>query len=272
MATKTVLITGSNSGIGKAATTLFSQAGWNVAATMRSVASGGDLAKLPGVRVYHLDVTDQTSITDAFRDVVRDFGGVDVVVNNAGYGLSGVFEAISDESLQRQFDTNVLGLMRVTRQAIAHMRERGGGTIVQISSMGGRITFPLYAPYHATKWAVEGFSESLHYELKEVNIRIKLIEPGLIKTEFAGRSMEMVLPQKGSAYDAFVQKFSKAAEKALRDAVDPDVVAKVIFTAATDESLRLRYPVGTPSPMLLRMRKLLSDNAFFTMIRKAYGL
>ncbi|MBU3679909.1 MAG: SDR family oxidoreductase [Candidatus Kapabacteria bacterium] len=272
MATKTVLITGSNSGIGKAAAILFSQRGWNVAATMRNVDAAADLKNLNGVRLYRLDVTDQASVTEAFRDVTRDFGGIDVVVNNAGYGLAGVFEEISDEALQRQFATNVLGLMRVTREAITYMRTRGAGTIVQISSMGGRMTFPLYAPYHATKWAVEGFSESLHYELKDLNIRLKLIEPGLIKTDFAGRSAEMVLPTKASVYDPFVKKFSAAAAKALKDAVDPGVVARVIVDASSDNSNKLRYPVGNPAPVLLRLRKVLSDNAFFGMIRKAYGI
>ena len=199
MTKKTVLITGSNSGIGKAAVTLFSEKGWNVAATMRSLETGKDLSALPGVRLYALDVTDHASITRTFDAVTKHFGRIDVVVNNAGYGLSGVFEEISQESIERQFATNVFGLMRVTREAISHMRERGAGTIVQISSMGGRITFPLYSPYHATKWAVEGFSESLHYELTALNIKLKLVEPGLIKTDFAGRSAEMVLPNHGRA-------------------------------------------------------------------------
>jgi NAD(P)-dependent dehydrogenase (short-subunit alcohol dehydrogenase family) len=272
MAAKTVLITGSNSGIGRAAAVQFARAGWNVAATMRTLDSNSELGSIPGARTYHLDVTNQTSVTTAFRDVERDFGRVDVVVNNAGYGLAGVFEAITDEALERQFATNVLGLMRVTREAITHMRERGGGTIVQISSMGGRMTFPLYAPYHATKWAVEGFTESLQYEAKDLNIRLKLIEPGLIKTDFSGRSAEMVFPDGASAYDPFVQKFSAAATKALKDAVDPSIVARAIVAASADTSSRLRYPVGKPAPMLLTMRKLLSDNAFFAMIRKAYGL
>jgi NAD(P)-dependent dehydrogenase (short-subunit alcohol dehydrogenase family) len=272
MTKKTVLITGSNSGIGKAAVTLFSEKGWNVAATMRSLETGKDLSALPGVRLYALDVTDHASITRTFDAVTKHFGRIDVVVNNAGYGLSGVFEEISQESIERQFSTNVFGLMRVTREAISHMRERGGGTIVQISSMGGRITFPLYSPYHATKWAVEGFSESLHYELTDLNIKLKLVEPGLIKTDFAGRSAEMVLPNHGSAYDSFVQKFQAAASKALKDAVEPAFVAQTIFAASTDGKKRLRYPVGTPAPMLLGLRKLLSDSAFFTAIRKAYGI
>jgi len=208
----------------------------------------------------------------AFRDVITDHGHIDVVVNNAGYGLIGVFESMTDESLVRQFDTNVIGLMRVTRAAISHMRERRSGTIVQVSSMGGKITFPLYAPYHATKWAVEGFTESLQWELEQVGIRVKLVEPGLIKTDFAGRSIEVSFLPSPNPYESFVAKFSAAATKALADAVDPSIVATAILKAATDRTSTLRYPVGNPAPMMLRLRKLLSDSMFFTMIRKAYRL
>jgi NAD(P)-dependent dehydrogenase (short-subunit alcohol dehydrogenase family) len=272
MATKTVLITGSNSGIGSETVKAFANAGWNVAATMRNTANDGALSKLPRVRVYRLDVTDAESVSSAFRDVIKDHGHIDVVVNNAGYGLVGVFESMTDDVLQRQFETNVIGLMRVTRAAISHMRERRSGTIVQVSSMGGRITFPLYAPYHATKWAVEGFTESLQWELEQVGIRVKLVEPGLIKTDFAGRSSEMSFLPSPNPYESFIAKFNTAATKALADAVEPAIVAAAILKAATDTSSTLRYPVGNPAPMLLRLRKLLSDSMFFSIIRKAYKL
>lgn len=272
MSTKTVLITGSNSGIGKSCVEVFSAAGWNVAATMRNTANAGPLSSLKGVKVYELDVTSKESVEGAFSTVISDLKHIDVVVNNAGYGLSGVFELMTDDVLERQFNTNVLGLMRVTRESIKHMRERGLGTIIQISSMGGRMTFPLYAPYHATKWAVEGFSESLQYELQQVGIAIKLVEPGLIKTDFAGRSGDMVLPTTKSSYDSFIAKFSAAATKALAGAVEPSIVAQMVLKAATEKNTRLRYPVGKPAPMMLMMRKLLSDGLFSSMIRKAYGL
>jgi len=272
MAAKTVLITGSSSGIGKACVEAFSAAGWNVAATMRNPTNAGAMAKLRGVKSYCLDVTEAASVNTAFSDVVRDMGRIDVVVNNAGYGLAGIFELMSDEALQRQYDTNVLGLMRVTRSAITHMRERGSGTIIQISSGGGRMGLPLYSPYHGTKFAVEGFSESLQYELRQLGIRVKLIEPGLIKTDFTGRSADMVLPASKSAYDPFVAAFSKAAEKAMRGAVEPSVVAKKIVSVAQDSSFKLRYAVGNPAPLMLMLRKVLPDGVFIGMMRKAFGI
>jgi len=272
MAQKVVLITGANSGIGRASALYFAKQGWKVAATMRNVASGSDLGAIPNIRVYQLDVTNKETVSTAFESVIREMGAIDAVVNNAGYGLVGVFEAIAEEALHRQMDTNVLGLMRVTRHAVEHMRARRQGVIIQISSVGGRITFPLYAPYHATKWAVEGFTESLHFELEQFNIRMKLVEPGIIKTDFAGRSLEMYTSTTTSDYDTYVKTFAAASEKAIKDAVSPQIVAEMIYTAATDGKKKLRYPVGNPAPVMIRLRRLLSDSAFFTVIKKAYGL
>ncbi len=272
MATSTVLITGANSGIGRACAQAFASKGWNVAATMRSLENAQALSNIRNVHTYQLDVTDAASVSRAFSDVEQAHGRIDVVVNNAGYGLMGVFELMTDEQLRDQMETNVLGLMRVTREAILRMRPHGAGRIIQISSMGGRMTFPLYAPYHATKWAVEGFTESLHYELRDLGIAVKLVEPGLIKTDFAGRSGVAVLPEGASPYGAFVAKFGAAATKALADAVSPTIVADAVLQAATDSSEKMRYPVGKPAPMLLRLRKLLSDKAFFSAIRKAYKI
>lgn len=267
---RTVLITGSSSGIGKAAVLEFAKAGWNVIATMRNPDAGGMFKSFPNVKTVQLDVTDSESIRLAFETAGGVTGKTDVVVNNAGYGVDGVFEAMSDETIQKQFDTNVIGLMRVTREAIRHMRPQRSGTIIQISSMGGRITFPLYSIYHATKFAVEGFTESLQYELLPFNIRLKLIEPGLIATEFTGRSRVFVKPDYTDAYDDYLNKFAMAAEKAMKDAEAPEKVAAMILKAASDGSSRLRYPVGAPAPMMITLRKWLSDVMFSSMIRKAY--
>jgi NAD(P)-dependent dehydrogenase (short-subunit alcohol dehydrogenase family) len=136
--------------------------GWNVIATQRNPEKESGFQSLPNVKLYALDVTDLDSITNTLTKVSQEFGRIDVLVNNAGNGVDGGFEAISDEIIEKQFNTNVFGLMRVTREAIKLMRPAGGGTIIQISSMGGKITFPLYSIYHATKFAVEGFTESLH--------------------------------------------------------------------------------------------------------------
>lgn len=269
---KTVLITGTSSGIGKATVFEFAKMGWDVIATQRNPENESDFSSLSNVKLYALDVTNLESITRTLSQVHQDYGKIDVVINNAGYGVDGVFEAMSDEVIQKQFDTNVFGLMRVTREAIKLMRPSGGGTIIQISSMGGKITFPLYSIYHATKFAVEGFTESLHYELAQFNIKMKLIEPGPIVTEFYGRSRQFIKPEDNNLYDNFIQKFNDAAEKVMKDAEGPEVVAKMICKAASDNSNQMRYPVGKPGPMLLKLRKLLSDKLYFLMVRKSYNL
>lgn len=269
---KTVLITGTSSGIGKATVFEFAKMGWNVVATQRNPEKETDFDNFPNVKMYYLDVTNFESIKEVISSVQKEFGKIDVVVNNAGYGVDGAFESMSDEIIEKQFNTNVFGLMRVTREAIKLMRPNGGGMIIQISSMGGKITFPLYSIYHATKFAVEGFTESLHYELAQFNIKMKLIEPGPIVTDFYGRSRQFIKPTNTNQYDGFIQKFNDAAEKVMKHAEGPDVVAKVIYQAATDNSAQMRYAVGKPGPMLLRMRKLLSDKLYFLMVRKSYNL
>ncbi len=267
---KTVLITGTSSGIGKAAVFEFAEKGWNVVATQRSPDVDRSFDHLENVLLVKLDVTDTNSISEAFDRSVKAFGKLDVVVNNAGYGVDGVFEAMSDEVIEQQFNTNVFGLMRVTRAAIRHMRAVGGGIIIQVSSMGGKVTFPLYSIYHSSKFAVEGFTESLHYELSPFNIRLKLVEPGLTATEFTGRSRKFVKPDNDAAYDLYLEKFRVAAEKAMKGAEKPEVIARGIFKAATDGRDTLRYPVGAPAPMILWLRKLLSDRLFFSMVKTTY--
>ena len=269
---KTVLITGTSSGIGKAAVLEFAKMGWNVIATQRNPEKETDFNSFDNIKLYHLDVTNLESITQVFKAVKEEFGNINVVVNNAGYGVDGAFEAMSDEIIEKQFNTNVFGLMRVTREAIKHMRPNGGGTIIQISSMGGKITFPLYSIYHATKFAVEGFTESLHYELAQFNIKMKLIEPGPIVTDFYGRSRQFIKPTDTNQYDGFIQKFNDAAEKVMKDAEGPEVVAKMILKSAIDNSNQMRYAVGKPGPMLLVLRKLLSDKLYFWMVRKSNNL
>lgn len=269
---KTILITGTSSGIGKASVFEFAQMGWNVIATQRTPEKEKDFNHLNNVTLLQLDVTSIESIHEAFSEAKKKFGKIDVVINNAGYGVDGAFEAMTDEVIEKQFNTNVFGLMRVTREAIKYMRPNGGGTIIQISSMGGKITFPLYSIYHATKFAVEGFTESLHYELAQFNIKMKLIEPGPIVTDFYGRSREFIKPTDTNQYDEFIQKFNTAAEKVMKTAEGPEVVAKMIYTSATDNSNRMRYAVGKPGPMLLVLRKLLSDKLYFWMVRKSYNL
>lgn len=270
---KLVLITGASSGIGRETALEFASQGWNVAATMRNPDGIKDFDQTPNIRKFRLDVTDKESIASAFREVTQAWGKIDAVLNNAGYGLDGVFEAMDDEIIHKQFNTNVFGLMRVTREAIRHMRPHGAGKILMISSMGGQITFPLYSIYHSTKWAVEGFAESLHYELEQFNIQIKIIEPGIIQTEFVGRSREFVTPTHTTDYNGYLEKFQQAMAKSKNEGGDdPRKVAKTIVKAANSNSRKMRYVVGKPAPLLLRMRSILPDPAFFKIIKRSFNM
>jgi NAD(P)-dependent dehydrogenase (short-subunit alcohol dehydrogenase family) len=262
---KTVLITGSSSGIGAASVKLFHSRGWNVVATMRSPDKNKQFDDMQNVLVVRLDVTDQASIDDAIAQTLGRFGVIDVLVNNAGYGMVGAFEASTEEAVERQFATNVFGLMNVTRAVLPTMREHGGGTIINLSSVGGQITFPLYSVYHATKFAVEGFSESLQYEVNQFGIKIKLIEPGPIKTDFYDRSQELTTKAGLDAYDNFIGRTMPTMQHSGQTAPGPDLVAKAIFKAAKDNSKRLRYPVNSAS--LLALRKILPDVMAFAIVK-----
>ena len=273
MPTPTVLITGASSGIGRATVAACVARGWQVAATMRRPEDAGDLASLSGVIVLPLDVTSTESVESAVATVVARFGRLDAVVNNAGYAVDGVFEGADDATIRRQFETNVFGLMRVTRAAIPVMRQQGSGTLVQVSSMGGRVTFPLYSIYHATKWAVEGFSESLAFELRPFGIRMRLVEPGAIRTDFYGRSREPIAAPAGAGYDDLAKRCEGISLSGGREgSCGPEVVAAMIVRAISDRGCRLRYPVAPPAPMLMALRKLLPETWFLRLIRRRYGI
>lgn len=269
---RTILITGASSGIGRATAHAFAARGWRVAATMRRPDDAGELAAIPGVMVLPLDVTDPASVTAAVGRVVTDYGRLDVVVNNAGFAVDGVFEAMDDEVVRRQFETNVLGLMRVTREVIPQMRRQGAGTIVQLSSMGGRVCFPLYSIYHATKWAVEGFSESLAMELRPFGIRMRIIEPGAIRSDFYGRSRQAVVAPEDGSYDAFVARCEAISLSAGEQGAEATMVAETIIRAVADSGWRLRYPVAAPAPLLVALRKFLPESWFLRLIHRRYGI
>jgi short-subunit dehydrogenase len=264
---KTVLITGASSGIGKAAAQLFAQRGWNVVATVRSPAQATDLKQLERVTVLRLDVTDTATIQQAVAEAIAQFGQIDTLVNNAGYALVGPFEASTSAQIQQQFATNVFGLMEVTRALLPQFRQQGHGTIINVASVGGRVTFPLYSLYHSTKWAVEGFSESLQYELAPLGIRVKIIEPGAIKTDFYDRSMDVMTQPGLTAYDSVVNTAMPKMNKAGETGASAELVAQVIYRAATDNSQRLRYSAN--SAFILTLRKLLPDSLFFQIVRRA---
>ncbi len=264
---KVILITGASSGIGKETAKLFQTKNWKVAATMRSPDKAEDLQKIADLETFRLDVTDIDSIRSAINQTIEKFGRIDAVVNNAGYGLIGAFEAATPEQIEKQFQTNVFGLMNVCREILPYFREQKRGTIVNVASVGGRITFPFYSLYHATKWAVEGFSESLQYELEQFNIRVKIIEPGPIKTDFYDRSQDVTRKEGLHAYDYMLGKALPNMQKVGADAPDGSVVAEAIYEAVTDDSKKMRYQVNTKG--LLLARRFLPDSIFSKVIKSA---
>lgn len=266
---RTILITGASTGIGKTTAQYFAEQGWNVAATMRTPEKATGFEAFTGIKLYQLDVTDEQSIARAIDSVIKDFGKIDVLVNNAGYGAVGVFEKATKEQIQKQFDTNVFGVMNVTRHILPHFRANGAGTLINVSSMGGRLTFPLYSVYHATKWALEGWAESLQFEVRQFGIRIKNIEPGAIKTDFMGRSMDVFSKPDLTAYDTYEAIATKNTEESYKSAPDSAVVAKTIFKAANDSSYQLRYPASGQASFFLFLRRLLPLGIFNGLVRLA---
>lgn len=265
---KTIFITGASSGIGRATVRYFSARGWRVAATMRNPKDETELQKLPGVKLYTLDVTNPTSIHAALNQVLTDFGSLEVIVNNAGYGAVGIFEKATDAEIRQQFDTNVFGVMNVIREVLPLFRKQKCGTIINVTSMGGLITFPLYSVYHATKWAVEGFTESLAFEVRPFNIRIKNIEPGAIKTDFYSRSMNVFKNEALADYDNYEKVTLANMQHAGENGPGPEVVAEKIWQATQDTTARLRYPVGNWAPLYLFLRRILPLHWFLSMVRR----
>ncbi len=264
---KTILITGASTGIGKETAIYFANKGWNVAATMRNPDKDRSLEEHPNIKLFCLDVQDLESINQSLKLAIEIFGGIDVVYNNAGYALVGAFEEMSTEQIKRQFDTNVFGVMNVTRAILPHFREKRGGVIINTSSIAGRLTFPLYSIYHSTKWALEGFTESLQYELRSFNIKIKNIEPGVIKTDFYDRSMDIATNPDLTAYRTYVSTTNSNMLKFGKSAPGPLVVAKKVYKAANSNSFKLRYPVGGGAPILLFVHKLLPLSWFRALVR-----
>lgn len=264
---KTILITGTSSGIGRATVKYFANKGWQVAATMRSPEKESELQKVENVKLYALDVVNPSSIEKAISTIIEDFGALDVVVNNAGYGAVGIFEKASSEQIQKQFDVNVFGVMNVTRAVLPYFRSQKRGLIINVTSMGGRLTFPLYSVYHGTKWAIEGWAEAMNFELRPFGIRMKNVEPGAIKTDFYDRSMDIFENSAITDYDAYQHSVLKNTNEAGASAPGPELVAETIYKAAVDEKSSLRYPAGAQAKVLLFLRRLLPVKWFNAIVR-----
>lgn len=262
---KTIFITGASSGIGKEIAKLFQQNGWNVIATMRKPELETELGKLDRVKLVSVDVTNVGSIRQAISQGIASFGGIDVLVNNAGYYILGPLESASHEQIRQQIDTNLIGLIDVTKEMVPYFRKQRSGCIINLSSIAGVVAIPLQSLYHAAKWGVEGFSESLQYELRPYNIRVKLIEPGTIKTDFLGRSMTK-LENNEKEYQSYVDIVTNNIFKSLEKGSAPKEVAQTIWKAATDNKFKLRYPTGYLKE-LTYIRSILPKKTFFALMR-----
>ena len=257
---KTIFITGSSSGLGRATAKLFASKGWKVIATMRNPDKETEFNKLAGVVLLPLDVTDPKQIKSAVDKVVA-MGGVDVVFNNAGYGMAGPLEGLTDEQIVRMVDTNMMGAIRTTKAFIPYFREKRAGLFINTTSIGGLITVPFNSLYHATKWALEGWSESMAFELKQFGIGLKIVEPGGMKTDFFTRSFDTGRHQ---AYDKLVDKVMSVitGPKQMETYSSPGEIAEVVYEAATDGKDQLRYVAGEDAKATYAMRLQVGDEAF----------
>ena len=271
--TKTVLITGCSSGIGKAAAQLFASRGWNVIATMRNPNAGSEFAPLQNVQTLALDVTQYASIQAAVAAGVERFGTIDALVNNAGFGVFGPFETASQDLIERQINTNLIGVFNMTRVILPIMRTQRHGTIINIASVGGLTTLPLNSIYHATKYAVVGFTEALVYELAPFGINAKVICPGGVVTDFAGRSLSRTFEGDRAPYDKTIKNvFAAFQSRSGSNYSQPMAIAEVIFTAATDSTQKIKYIAGADGQALIDSRLSMTEADYIKMMNQRFGL
>lgn len=260
---RTVLITGCSRGIGLEIAKLFAEKGsdWNVVATMRNkyCQAGVDLAAVPNVTVLPLDVTSKASVDAAIIQVPG--GIIDVLVNNAGYALVGALELATEDQIMKQYSTNVFGCIRTMQAVLPSMRKRRSGVIVQISSVGARVTLPLGGLYQSTKFALEGLSETCAMELKPLNIKMRIVEPGFVKTDF-GKAMVFTNDSNESdkkEYEGMTKNFKESIRQFAESGSTAETVAKVVYEAATSNDNKLRWPVGEDVIKIIKNRAMTSD-------------
>ena len=273
---RAVLITGCSTGIGRATAEYLASRGWNVYATARRAESIRDLAGR-GMKTLPLDVCDEASMRAAVAAVEQAEGAVGVLVNNAGYGQEGVLEEVPMEQVRRQFETNVFGLIRLSQLVLPGMRRQGWGKIINMSSMGGKLTLPGGGLYHATKHAVEALSDALRFEVAGFGIDVVVIEPGPIKTRFGDTAVASIdgLAGRESPYAKFnavlAQRIKEAYEGPMaRFAAEPEAVARVVERAITASRPKTRYPVTFAARFLMRLRRWLPDRGFDAFLRTQF--
>ncbi len=275
MASKAVLITGCSSGIGRATAKHLAGDGWKVYATARRPESLAEL-KAQGCQTLALDVTDEQSMSDAVAAVAEAEGAVGVLVNNAGYSQSGAVETVPIDEVRRQFETNVFGLLRMSQLVLPGMRAQGWGKIVNIGSMGGRLTFPGGGIYHATKYAVEALSDAMRFEVRGFGVDVILVEPGLIVTEFGETAAASARSTAGDGpYEHFNRHVAKLTEAAYKGPMvklggGPDAVANAIGAALNAERPKPRYPVTPSAHLMINQRRFTPDKLWDLMMRTQF--
>lgn len=265
---KTILITGAASGIGKATATFFSEKGWKVIATVRNKDNCGELNQMKNLHIYQLDVTDKHSIENCIGQILQKFSKIDVLVNNAGVYSTDPLELTSDEVIDTIIQTNINGVLYMTKALVKHFRENKGGTIINISSIAGRVTFPFQSVYHTSKWAIEGLSESLSYELKPLNIKVKVVEPGMVKTNIYRSVFNIPFEQYPVDYRNRFTNWHTCLMKSYDNGYDPVLDAQTIYKAANDKSSRLRYTSDFQTKLVLFLRSLVSLSVFRNIVIK----
>ena len=270
---KIVVITGSSSGIGLESALILARNGFTTYATMRSPDKDTSVKEavqnegLP-IRVVQLDVTDDTSVKSAVDHIISEAGRIDLLVNNAGYGLGGALEDLSMEEIKSQFETNLFGLIRVTQVVLPTMRKQRSGRILNVSSGAGIFGFPGSSAYVSTKFAVEGLSESIAYELEPFGIKVILIEPGFIRTNFTNAGVIAKKAQdSASPYSELVQKMMASTTELAKNASDAELVANIILDAASNPNPRLRYLAGKDVESWAASKKNLDELEFFNMMK-----
>jgi NAD(P)-dependent dehydrogenase (short-subunit alcohol dehydrogenase family) len=275
-----VVVTGSSSGIGFETSLLLAKSGFYTYATVHKLEGEGsrqiiDIAKkekLP-LEIVQLDVNSDESVTDTINSIVKKHNRIDVIVNNAGYALGGALEETSMDEIRKQFETNFFGAVRVMRAAIPFMRSQRSGKIVNITSMGGRISIPLSTFYHGSKFALEGVSESLQYELEPFGIKMILIEPGAVGSNF-WKSIKIAngATSPNSPYTQLADNMSKTFKKMEENAMHPSEVAKTILDVVTSDDPQLRYVVGNDATKIIEARKNMSDKEFGNLIKDQFKI
>jgi NAD(P)-dependent dehydrogenase (short-subunit alcohol dehydrogenase family) len=271
---KVAVVTGSSSGIGLETSLLLAKNGFRTFATVRNldkanaIRNNSDKGELP-IHVVELDVSSDKSVNAAIDKINDESKRIDVLVNNAGYSLIGALEDLSMDEIKAQFETNLFGTIRVMKAVLPIMRKQKGGTIVNVSSMAGRVGFPLFPVYSGTKFALEGVSESIRLETDPLGIKIVLVEPGTIRSNFASNA---IIGQKAaepaSPYASLMETLQKATARFVDQGTPPEEVAKVILKAATIDNPDLRYLVGNDAIQMIEARKGMSDQEFGVVVKE----